>query len=35
MVDTVPFTSVRLNSELILKALLGGISTRLDQQTPL
>lgn len=34
MVDTLPYSSLRFDSQLILKALLGGINRRLDRQAP-
>lgn len=34
MVDTVPFQSMQLSSQMIFKALLGGINRRLDRQAP-
>ena len=32
MVDMLPYQSMRLDSQLVLKALLGGINRRLDRQ---
>ena len=32
MVDMLPFQAMRLDSQLALKALLGGINRRLDRQ---
>lgn len=32
MVDMLPYQSMRLDSQLVLKALLGGINRRLDRK---